>query len=99
VAELDALNPGCKGLIGESIQYLTDIVTRFATSGFFHKTNYPSPLIHGLKPFCIWLGICEIVDFDEYFREFEAIFENALARESGAQMGLFDEKNQRLKIS
>jgi hypothetical protein len=33
------------------------------------------------------------------FANFEAIFENALTRESGAQMGLFDEKNQRSKIS
>jgi hypothetical protein len=28
-------------------------------------------------------------------REFEAIFEKALTLESGLQMGLFDERNQR----
>jgi hypothetical protein len=32
-------------------------------------------------------------------REFEAEFKKALARESGAHGVLFDEKNQRLKIS
>jgi hypothetical protein len=26
---------------------------------FFYQTNSPRPLIHGLKPFCIWLGIRE----------------------------------------
>jgi hypothetical protein len=35
----------------------------------------------------------------EYFREYEAIYKKALARGSGAQMELFDEKNQRSKIS
>jgi hypothetical protein len=34
----------------------------------------------------------------EYLREFEAICKKALTRESEAQVGLFDEKNQRLKI-
>jgi hypothetical protein len=35
-----------------------------------------------------------LTDFVEYtgICEFEAIFEKALTRESGAQMGLFDEK-------
>jgi hypothetical protein len=36
-----------------------DRVTRFSTSGFFHKTISPTPLIYGLKPFCIWLQIPE----------------------------------------
>jgi hypothetical protein len=35
----------------------------------------------------------------EYLREFEAICKKALARGSGAQMELFDEKNRRSKIS
>jgi hypothetical protein len=35
----------------------------------------------------------------EYLRKFEAICKKALARGSGAQMELFDEKNRRLKIS
>jgi hypothetical protein len=40
------------------------------------------------------------VDFIvEYLREYEAICKKALTRESGAQMELFKEKNQRLKIS
>jgi hypothetical protein len=40
------------------------------------------------------------VDFNvEYFREYEAICKKALTRVSGAQMELFDEKNQRSKIS
>jgi hypothetical protein len=34
-----------------------------------------------------------------YLREFEAEFKNALARESGTQRALFDEKNRRSKIS
>jgi hypothetical protein len=40
------------------------------------------------------------VDFIvEYLCEYEAICKKALTRESGAQMELFDEKNQRSKIS
>jgi hypothetical protein len=35
----------------------------------------------------------------EYLREYEAICKKALTRVSGAQMELFDEKNQRSKIS
>jgi hypothetical protein len=35
----------------------------------------------------------------EYFHEYEAICIKALTHVSGAQMELFDEKNQRLKIS
>jgi hypothetical protein len=31
----------------------------FSTYGFFHQTNPPRPLIHGLKPFWIWLWIRE----------------------------------------
>jgi hypothetical protein len=43
-------------------------------------------------------------DFDDYkidfLGEFESIFETALAHESGPYIGgLFDEKNQRSKIS
>jgi hypothetical protein len=34
-----------------------------------------------------------------YLGEFATKFENILEHESGAQMGLFDEKNQRSKIS
>jgi hypothetical protein len=34
-----------------------------------------------------------------YLGEFEAVFKEALARESGAQEVLFDEKNRRSKIS
>jgi hypothetical protein len=42
----------------------------------------------------------KIGDFKvEYLREFEAICKKALTRESGAQVGLFDEINQRSKIS
>jgi hypothetical protein len=36
-----------------------DSVTRFLTSGLFHQTIPPGPLINGLKPFCIWLQIRE----------------------------------------
>jgi hypothetical protein len=32
-----------------------DSVTRFSNLGFFHQTIPPRALIHGLKPFCIWL--------------------------------------------
>jgi hypothetical protein len=32
-----------------------DSVTRFLTLGFFHQSIPPKALIHGLKPFCIWL--------------------------------------------
>jgi hypothetical protein len=35
----------------------------------------------------------------EFFREYEAEFKKALARETGAQGGVFDEKNRRSKIS
>jgi hypothetical protein len=35
----------------------------------------------------------------EYLREFEAICKKALTRESGAEVGLFDKKNQRSKNS
>jgi hypothetical protein len=42
----------------------------------------------------------KIGDFKvEYLREFEAICKKALTCESGAQVGLFDEKNQKSKIS
>jgi hypothetical protein len=34
-----------------------DSVTRFSTLGFFHQTIPPRALIHGLKPFRIWLRI------------------------------------------
>jgi hypothetical protein len=40
------------------------------------------------------------VDFIvEYLREYEAMCKKALNRVSGAQMELFDEQNQRSKIS
>jgi hypothetical protein len=32
---------------------------RFATSGLFHRTFPSEPLIHGLKPFRIWVRIRE----------------------------------------
>jgi hypothetical protein len=35
-----------------------DSVTRFMTLSFFHQTIPPRALIHGLKPFCIWLRFC-----------------------------------------
>jgi hypothetical protein len=38
-----------------------DSVTRFLTSGFFHQTIPPGPLINGLKYFCIWLRIREVI--------------------------------------
>jgi hypothetical protein len=42
----------------------------------------------------------KIGDFKvEYLREFEAICKKGFTRESGARVGLFDEKNQRSKIS
>jgi hypothetical protein len=41
-----------------------------------------------------------VIDFIvEYLCEYEAICKKALTRISGAQMELFDEKNQRSKIS
>jgi hypothetical protein len=45
--------------------------------------------------FCTSDVIAEIGDFKvEYLREFEAICKKALTRESGAQVGLFDEKTR-----
>jgi hypothetical protein len=34
-----------------------DSVTRFLTLVFFHQSTHPRALIHGLKPFRIWLRI------------------------------------------
>jgi hypothetical protein len=36
---------------------------RFLTSGFFHQTTPPRPMIHGLKPFSIWISIRREFDF------------------------------------
>jgi hypothetical protein len=30
-------------------------------TGLFHQTIPPGPLIHGLKPFCIWVRIREVI--------------------------------------
>jgi hypothetical protein len=32
---------------------------RFLTLSFFHQSTHPRVLIHGLKPFRIWLQICQ----------------------------------------
>jgi hypothetical protein len=43
---------------------IRDPDTTFSTSGFFHQTTPPRPLIHRSKPFWIWLQInYEIVNF------------------------------------
>jgi hypothetical protein len=47
---------------------LRDSVTRFSTSGCFHQTIPPGPLIHRLKPFCMWLRGAQAGLFDEKTR-------------------------------
>jgi hypothetical protein len=50
---------------------------------------------------CHWHRMHDFFSFENrsYLGEFEAEFKKALARESGAQEVLFDEKNRRSKIS
>jgi hypothetical protein len=70
---------------------------------FFSSNNPPRALIHGLKPFRIWLRILLYEtprkpyisnNYLNILGEFEAIFETALAHESGPLGGLFDEKSR-----
>jgi hypothetical protein len=37
---------------------------RFSTSGFFHQTTSPRPLIHGIKNFAYGLEFAKIFDFE-----------------------------------
>jgi hypothetical protein len=48
---------GVRQFIGEQLLLKGTVSRDFRPSVFFHQTIPPRALIHGLKPFCIWLGI------------------------------------------